>query len=390
MGAAGIETCLGSSSGGLSVMGGGFSFGSTKVDEGCTVRLLSRQLHAFGFQKAAIALMCQDERVAVAMEAAGAPCPAFFEREQRQASNQITGSIPYGREQTGSSVKPPLTATPGRTAAVRRVLWGPRAAKAPSTALSAAAAQPSRHPQLHLPEPVQTAMATRSRRPPGTPAAPCLEPAAPIVTNNKNGASEHSQRLRFRFRHFNDQASRSHRSAELSDALMVLAPPLMRCLAHEALEHGCEIRLRLKADAKRDLDQRHAGFRQQVLGARYPSAKQILARPDARGGAELRREIHAAEAGGAREIRERDALRKMRLDIFECPLEPPFRQRRSLGLQRRIVVGAQIQPARHDSHAGRIGQKLDRFAGLSGREERQPQLLDRGLAPGIAAGGPDT
>jgi hypothetical protein len=74
--AAGIETCLGSASGGLSVMGGGLTFGGTKVDDGCTIRLLSRQLFAFGFQKAAVALMCQDDRVAAAMDAAGSPCPA--------------------------------------------------------------------------------------------------------------------------------------------------------------------------------------------------------------------------------------------------------------------------------------------------------------------------
>jgi hypothetical protein len=73
--AAGVETCLGSASGGLSVMGGGITFGSTRVDQGCTIRLLARQLFAFGFQKAALALMCQDERVAAAMDATGSPCP---------------------------------------------------------------------------------------------------------------------------------------------------------------------------------------------------------------------------------------------------------------------------------------------------------------------------
>jgi len=73
--AAGVETCLGSASGGISVMGGGLTFGSTVVDAGCTIRLLARQLYAFGFQKAALALMCQDERVAVAMDEAGSPCP---------------------------------------------------------------------------------------------------------------------------------------------------------------------------------------------------------------------------------------------------------------------------------------------------------------------------
>ena len=74
--AAGIETCLGSASGGLSVMGGGITFGATKVDEGCTIRLLARQLFAFGLHKAALALMCQDRRVADAMDVAGSPCPA--------------------------------------------------------------------------------------------------------------------------------------------------------------------------------------------------------------------------------------------------------------------------------------------------------------------------
>ena len=74
--AAGIETCLGSASGGLSLMGGGITFGSTTVDQGCTIRLLARQLFAFGLHKAALALMCQDGRVAAAMEIAGSPCPA--------------------------------------------------------------------------------------------------------------------------------------------------------------------------------------------------------------------------------------------------------------------------------------------------------------------------
>jgi hypothetical protein len=73
--AAGVETCLGSASGGISLMGGGFTFGSTKVDEGCTIRLLARQLFAFGFKTAALALMCQDDRVALAMQTAGTPCP---------------------------------------------------------------------------------------------------------------------------------------------------------------------------------------------------------------------------------------------------------------------------------------------------------------------------
>jgi hypothetical protein len=92
--AAGIETCLGSAAGGLSLMGGGFTLGSTKVDEGCTIRLLARQLFAFGFQKAALALMCEDEHVAVAMSVAGSPCPAPPARfgERVQISERVESS----------------------------------------------------------------------------------------------------------------------------------------------------------------------------------------------------------------------------------------------------------------------------------------------------------
>ncbi len=86
--ASGVETCLGSTSAGLSLMGGGLTFGRTMVDDGCTIRLLARQLFAFGMQKAALALMCQDERVAAAMDVSGSPCPiaATAPLIQRQVS----------------------------------------------------------------------------------------------------------------------------------------------------------------------------------------------------------------------------------------------------------------------------------------------------------------
>jgi hypothetical protein len=94
--AAGIETCLGSSAGGLSLMGAGFSFGGTTVDDGCSIRLLARQLYAFGFKDAAMALMCQDERVAIAMDAVGTPCPgALGETRRRQVFT--TPDLPFTR-----------------------------------------------------------------------------------------------------------------------------------------------------------------------------------------------------------------------------------------------------------------------------------------------------
>jgi hypothetical protein len=98
--AAGIETCLGATSGGISLMGGGFTFGGTTVDDGCTIRLLARQLYAFGYQKAALALMCQDERVAVAMAAAGSSCPGAAFAEAREQNRVFATAVkPFTREE---------------------------------------------------------------------------------------------------------------------------------------------------------------------------------------------------------------------------------------------------------------------------------------------------
>jgi hypothetical protein len=56
--AAGLETCLGSVSGGGAFVGTGFSFGTTIPDPGCATRLDARTLWAFGLKKAAVARLC--------------------------------------------------------------------------------------------------------------------------------------------------------------------------------------------------------------------------------------------------------------------------------------------------------------------------------------------
>lgn len=56
---AGLETCLGSVSGGGAFVGTGFSFGSTIPDPGCAARLDARTMWAMGLRKAAIARLCQ-------------------------------------------------------------------------------------------------------------------------------------------------------------------------------------------------------------------------------------------------------------------------------------------------------------------------------------------
>jgi hypothetical protein len=56
--AAGLETCLGSVSGGGSGMGFGISFGTTIVDKGCDARLDARTLWGMGLKRASLARLC--------------------------------------------------------------------------------------------------------------------------------------------------------------------------------------------------------------------------------------------------------------------------------------------------------------------------------------------
>jgi hypothetical protein len=65
--AAGLETCLGSVSGGGAFVGTGFSFGTTVPDPGCATRLDARTLWSFGLKKAAVARLCLNDDIYRAM-----------------------------------------------------------------------------------------------------------------------------------------------------------------------------------------------------------------------------------------------------------------------------------------------------------------------------------
>jgi hypothetical protein len=65
--AAGLETCLGSVSGGGAFVGTGFSFGTTIPDPGCAARLDARTLWSFGLKKAAVARLCLNPDINKAM-----------------------------------------------------------------------------------------------------------------------------------------------------------------------------------------------------------------------------------------------------------------------------------------------------------------------------------
>jgi hypothetical protein len=65
--AAGIESCLGSVSGGGSFLGTGITLGGSIPDTGCNARLDARTLWSFGLRKAAVARLCLSSEIQSSM-----------------------------------------------------------------------------------------------------------------------------------------------------------------------------------------------------------------------------------------------------------------------------------------------------------------------------------
>ena len=101
--AAGLETCLGSVSGGGAFVGTGFSFGTTIPDPGCAARLDARTLWSMGLKKAAVARLCLNGDIYRAMPevcdkylprpAPGYPVPPPVPTRYGQA--EASGEQPY-------------------------------------------------------------------------------------------------------------------------------------------------------------------------------------------------------------------------------------------------------------------------------------------------------
>jgi hypothetical protein len=95
--AAGLETCLGSVSGGGAFVGTGFSFGTTIPDPGCAARLDARTLWSMGLKKAAVARLCLNGDIYRAMPevcdrylpkaAQGYPAPPLVPARYAQAES---------------------------------------------------------------------------------------------------------------------------------------------------------------------------------------------------------------------------------------------------------------------------------------------------------------
>ena len=71
---AGSDVCLAGASAGIQTFGIGVSGGKSFRDKNCERIKLSRELNSLGTKVAAVAILCQDERVFFAMEQAGTPC----------------------------------------------------------------------------------------------------------------------------------------------------------------------------------------------------------------------------------------------------------------------------------------------------------------------------
>ena len=69
------DLCIVGVSGGVQVTGLGFSGGTYVTDENCERMKLSKLLYDFNMRVAAIAILCQDDRVFSAMDMSGTPCP---------------------------------------------------------------------------------------------------------------------------------------------------------------------------------------------------------------------------------------------------------------------------------------------------------------------------
>ena len=69
------DVCAVAASGAVQTQIFGISMGGTMIDKNCERLKLARATYDMGMKVAAVAIMCQDERVFSAMMNAGTPCP---------------------------------------------------------------------------------------------------------------------------------------------------------------------------------------------------------------------------------------------------------------------------------------------------------------------------
>jgi hypothetical protein len=112
--AAGVETCLGSVSGGGALLGTGVSFGTTIPDPGCAARLDARTLWSMGLKKAAVARLCLNGDIYRAMpdvcvKYLPPPAPAYPVPPSRTFLEALASLIPTPAAHTEASEEQPYT-----------------------------------------------------------------------------------------------------------------------------------------------------------------------------------------------------------------------------------------------------------------------------------------
>lgn len=87
------ETCLGSVSGGVSILGGGITGGSTIRDARCGNRLDAREIRGWGENDVAKEIMCGTDEVRAAYKRVGRPC---IEDQKPAAAEKTSAKIGTG------------------------------------------------------------------------------------------------------------------------------------------------------------------------------------------------------------------------------------------------------------------------------------------------------
>jgi len=95
------DLCAVAASGAVQTQIFGVSIGKTFVDKNCERLKLSKTLFDMGMKVAAVAVMCQDERVFTAMMNAGTPCPV--DGKIGEAAREIWDANPARMPQTVKS-----------------------------------------------------------------------------------------------------------------------------------------------------------------------------------------------------------------------------------------------------------------------------------------------
>jgi hypothetical protein len=104
------DLCTVGASGAVQTQILGMSFGTTTRDMNCERLKLSKNLYDMGMKVAAVATLCQDERVFVAMMNAGTPCP--IDGKIGAEARELWEANP--NRQPGGSEEKVTAATPSR------------------------------------------------------------------------------------------------------------------------------------------------------------------------------------------------------------------------------------------------------------------------------------